>query len=66
MHGGDKWFFIAGTGGGGKGPAGPLGGLSLHKREGRERRGGHGVADPVPDGPLPPPPVLREDALIPP
>ena len=30
----------------------PLGGPSLHKREGRERRRGHGVADAVSDGPM--------------
>ena len=37
----------------------PLGGPSLHKREGRERRRGHGVADAVSDGPIPLPPRLR-------
>ncbi len=31
----------------------PLGGPSLHKREGREGRRGHGVADAVSDGPMP-------------
>ena len=37
----------------------PLGGRRLHKRGGRERRRGHGVADAVSDGPIPLPPRLR-------
>ncbi len=31
----------------------PLGGPSLHKREGREGRRAHGVRDAVSDGPIP-------------
>lgn len=35
----------------------PLGARRLHKRGGRERRRGHGVADAVSDGPIPLPPA---------
>jgi hypothetical protein len=38
------------------GSEGPHGGRRLRKRGGRVGRGGHGVDDPVPDGPMPPPP----------
>ena len=39
--------------GAGVGSEGRHGGPSLRKREGRVTRGGHGVPDPVPDGPMP-------------
>ena len=41
------------------GVEGPLGGRSLRKSGGRERRRGHGVADAVSEGPIPLPPRLR-------
>src|SRR3989338_9216884 len=45
-------------GGKGMGSERPHGGRRLHKRGGRERRRGHGVADAVSDGPIPLPPRL--------